>query len=141
MIYIPESEKIYFQNISCYFSEVISNYSNGRYRSAVVILYSVVICDLLLKLNELVDVYNDKKAKILLDKVDEIRNSKENSKSKWEIDLVEQIYKETRLLDIVTYQNILHLRDHRNLSAHPALNENYELFEPSKEITICHTYT
>lgn len=138
MVYIPESEKIYFQNIKCYFSEVISNYSDGRYRSAVVILYSIVICDLLLKLNELVDVYNDNEAKKLLDNINEARYSKENSKSKWELDLVEQIYKETNLLDLATYKNLIHLRDHRNLSAHPALNENYELFEPSKEITVCH---
>ncbi|SFP63415.1 hypothetical protein SAMN02910344_01924 [Ruminobacter amylophilus] len=140
MIYIPESEKIYFEKTQRYFSEVISSYSDGRYRSAVVILYSVVICDLLLKLKELSDVYDDKQANLILSEIDDNRQSKDNSisKSKWEKDLVEKIYKQTNLLDDATYTNICHLKDHRNFCAHPSLNENYELFEPSKEMAICH---
>ena len=46
-----------------YFSEVLSCYSSGSYRSAVVMLWSVVICDLLFKLNYLEELYEDKNAK------------------------------------------------------------------------------
>ena len=57
MVYLPDSEDIYFAKTKEYFSEVISNYASGNYRSAVVMLYSVAICDLLFKLKELCDMY------------------------------------------------------------------------------------
>lgn len=50
MIYLPEADEIYFANTRDYFKEVISSYGSGNYRSATVMLYSVVICDILLKL-------------------------------------------------------------------------------------------
>lgn len=59
MIYIPEVDDIYFQKTREYFDELLSSYANGNYRSAVVMLYSVAICDLLFKLQELADMYND----------------------------------------------------------------------------------
>lgn len=49
---------------------------------------------------------------------------------------MDNIYKKTELLDLEAYTNLNHLYDHRNFSAHPALNENYELVAPSKETTI-----
>ena len=38
-IYIPETNEIYFAKTKEYFNEVLSSYSNGNYRSAVVMLY------------------------------------------------------------------------------------------------------
>ena len=100
-------------------------------------LYSVAICDLLFKLQELKDMYNDTVANEILKEVDKSRNEHDNkAKSKWEKELVDNIYKKTELLDLEAYTNLNHLYDHRNFSAHPALNENYELVAPSKETTI-----
>ena len=48
-----------------YFSEVMSCYTAGSYRSAVVMLWSVAICDVLFKLQNLVDLYGDEKAKAI----------------------------------------------------------------------------
>ncbi len=56
MIYLPDSDSIYFAKTKEYFNEVISSYANGNYRSAVVMLYSVAVCDLLFKLKELCDI-------------------------------------------------------------------------------------
>ena len=65
---ITLAEKIYHQKTKEYFDEVISSYHNGNYRSAVVMLYTVVVCDLVFKLNDLKDIHNDQKAiKILQD--------------------------------------------------------------------------
>ena len=47
------AQKIYSPKSREYFKEVISSYVNGNYRSAIVMLYSVCICDLLFKLQEL----------------------------------------------------------------------------------------
>lgn len=138
-IYIPESEQIYFPKTRAYFEEVLSSYANGNYRSAIVMLYSIAICDILLKLQELKDMFNDPIAKEILREVNEMRNAHDNkSKSRWEKELIESVYRKTKLLDLESYTNLNHLYDHRNFSAHPALNENYELITPSKETTIAH---
>lgn len=136
-IYIPEIDEIYFSKTREYFQEVLSSYASGNYRSAIVMLYSVTICDVLFKLQELKDMYNDTVAIRILEKVEKTRTNSD-SKSKWEKELLDQVYKETNLLDLEAYTNLMHLYDHRNFSAHPALNENYELISPSKEITIAH---
>ena len=137
MIYIPEEENIYFSKTNEYFREVLSNYANGNYRSAVVMLYSVVICDLLFKLQELSDMYNDTVAVEILQEVEKCRNPGDNkSKSRWEKEFIDSIYRKTELLDLESYTNLNHLYDHRNFSAHPALTDRYELISPSKETTI-----
>lgn len=137
MVYIPEVDDIYFAKTKEYFNEVISNYANGNYRSAVVMLYSVAICDLLFKLQELSDMYNDTVAKEILHEMEKSRNPGDNkSKSRWEKEFVENIYKRTELLDLEAYTNLNHLYDYRNFSAHPALNDRFELISPSRETTI-----
>lgn len=137
MVYIPEVDDIYFVKTKEYFNEVISNYANGNYRSAVVMLYSVAICDLLFKLQEMSDMYNDTVAIEILHEMEKSRNPGDNkSKSRWEKEFVENVYKRTELLDLEAYTNLNHLYDHRNFSAHPALNDRYELISPSRETTI-----
>lgn len=136
-VYLPEIDDIYFKKTKDYFQEVISSYSIGNYRSATVMLYSVAICDILFKLQELKDMYNDTVADAILSEVDKSRSEHDNkSKSKWEKEFIDNVYKKTKLLDLEAYTNLNHLYDHRNFSAHPALNENYELVAPSKETTI-----
>lgn len=136
-VFLPETEEIYFSKTKEYFQEVISSYSIENYRSATVMLYSVAICDLLFKLQELKDMYNDTVADEILHEVEKSRNEHDNkAKSRWEKELVDNVYKKTELLDLEAYTNLNHLYDHRNFSAHPALNENYELVAPSKENTI-----
>lgn len=138
-IYIPEADEIYFSKTREYFQEVLSSYSVGNYRSAIVMLYTVAICDILFKLQELADMYNDTVAKQILAEVEKCRNANDNkSKSMWEKELIDHVHKKTSLLDLEAYTNLTHLYDHRNLSAHPALNDNYELISPSRETTIAH---
>lgn len=138
-IYIPEAEEIYFSKTKEYFEEVLSSYASGNYRSAIVMLYSIAICDILFKLQELKDMFNDSVADGILQEVDKMRNDHDNkSKSRWEKELLDNVFKKTKLLDLEAYTNLNHLYDHRNFSAHPALNENYELIMPSKETTIAH---
>ncbi len=136
-IYFSEIDDIYFPKTKEYFQEVISSYSIGNYRSATVMLYSVAICDILFKLQELKDMYNDTVAEEILKEVEKSRSEYDNkAKSKWEKELIDNVYKKTELLDLEAVTNLNHLYDHRNFSAHPALNENYDLIAPSKETTI-----
>lgn len=138
-VFIPEEENIYFPKTREYFKEVISSYSNGNYRSAIVMLYSVVICDMLLKLQELKDMYNDTIASNLLDFYEKnAKKLKSGSKSAWEKDFVEKIHNETELLDFEAYTHLNHLYDDRNFCAHPALDREFELISPNKETTLSH---
>lgn len=131
-LYLVDAENIYFSQIRNYFKEIISSYDNENYRSAMVMLYSTIICDLLLKLKELSDVYNDSTAESLLNEINKERIRAGDSS--WEHKLVEKIYKSTELLSAESYTIIKHIHDLRNFSAHPAMNEDYDLISPNKEI-------
>lgn len=130
-------DKVYSPLTKKYFHEVINSYDNGNYRSAVVMLYSVVIADLLLKLKELEDMYDDSVAKSILQLVNKNRENKE-IKQKWETELINKIYRETTLIEDADYVNIIFLYSQRNLSAHPTLNINYDLFSPNRETVAAH---
>lgn len=131
------SEKIYHSKSKEYFQEVIQSYINGSYRSATVMLYSVVICDLIYKLKELEQRYGDLKAQKILQDIEKIRD-KDDMSSEWETKLVEMVYNRTRLLEKHDFVNIQQLKQHRNLSAHPVLNELDILFKPNQETVRAH---
>ena len=134
---IIEIDNIYNPKTKEYVQEVITSYSIGNYRSAIVMLYSAAVCDILFKLQELKDMYNDTVATEILEEVEKGRNNLDKkSKSRWEWDLIEAIYKKTSLLDDESYNNLEVLYRYRNFSAHPAMNDNFELIAPSQEMTI-----
>lgn len=128
-----DAQKIYSPKTREYFKEVISSYANGNYRSAIVMLYSVCLCDLLFKLEELKDMYNDSTAKGILHAI-ELNKTNSNSKSSWEKELVDEIKNKTELLDLEAYTNLNNLYGYRNLSAHPVLNGELNLISPPKEV-------
>lgn len=135
-LYLMNAGDIYFPQIKNYFREIVSSYDNGNYRSAIVMLYSTIVCDLLLKLKELSEVYSDEKAEKMLEYVEKQRKAK--NKSAWEWELIEKIYKETELLNDETYTMVQHIYDLRNFSAHPALTDDYELISPTPEMTVAY---
>lgn len=115
-----------------YFSEVLSCYSAGNHRSAVVMLWSVVVCDLLFKLQHLVDLYGDAKAISILAEIGQMQQDNERSPV-WETKLVESVAEQTQLLDIAERENLLHLQRQRHLAAHPVVNANFQLHRPNRD--------
>ena len=115
-----------------YFSEVLSCYSAGNYRSSVVMLWSVAVCDLLFKLQNLVDLYGDAKAKDILTEIGKLQEDNERSPI-WETRLVESVAEQTQLLDIAERENLLHLQRQRHLAAHPVVTANFQLHRPNRE--------
>jgi len=115
-----------------YFSEVLSCYASGNYRSSVVMLWSVAVCDLLFKLQNLVDLYGDAKAKDILADIGKLQQDNERSPI-WETKLVESVADQTQLLDIAERENLLHLQRQRHLAAHPVVNANFQLHRPNRE--------
>lgn len=136
MLYLVNADNIYFPQIKEYFREIISSYDNGNYRSAMVMLYSTIVCDLLLKLKELSDVYNDTTAENLLNDINKERRKEGNSS--WEWKLIKTIKENTELLSDESYTMIAHVYDLRNFSAHPAMNDEYELISPTPEMTVAY---
>lgn len=53
-----------------HFKEVLSCYYSGNLRSAVVMLYATVICDMIYKLERLSSEFNDNRAQQILDEVE-----------------------------------------------------------------------
>lgn len=115
-----------------YFAEVLSCYMSGNYRSAVVMLWSVVVCDLLFKLKNLVELYGDNKAKTILEEIGKLRRKNERS-SEWEWKLVDQVAEQTQLLNTVELENLRHLQKQRHLAAHPVVNANLQLHRSDRD--------
>ena len=93
------AERIVDTRTKEYFREVYSSYANGNFRSAIVMLWSVVVCDVLYKLDELRNMYGDKVAESILKEIED--QQKKNPKSpEWEISLVEKVRDRTNLLDV-----------------------------------------
>ena len=118
------------------FKEVLSSYVIENYRSAIVMLYSVTICDLIYKLIDLRDIYGDNKAEAILSEVSSF--SDETTRKNWERTLIEKIHKRTDLLSQESCDAIERLHQVRNYAAHPTFSASFELSVPSKEATIAH---
>jgi len=126
------SEKIHYGKTKDYFQEVLSSYHNGNYRSAVVMLWSVAICDIIYKLENLVDIYKDKSANLILSDITDIQR-KDPKSPLWETELIKKTHEDTNLLDNSEYLNLVYLQNQRHLSAHPILDSDRVLHTPNKE--------
>lgn len=120
-----------------YFKEVSGSYASGHYRSAVVMLWSVVVTDLLYKLDQLSTAYTDSIAISILEEVEKTRTNNPKSPD-WERLLVERINERTQLLDPPDFANLVALQKHRHLSAHPILSSSETLYHPNKETARAH---
>lgn len=130
-------DKIYNGKTKKYFQEVISSYYNGNFRAAIVVLYSVVMADIIYKLETLRDVYGERNAEVILKTVNTLIQSDPLS-ARWEKGLLDGIKGANGFFDISTHENIRHLRELRHLTAHPALDQGGDLYLPSKyEVASC----
>lgn len=131
------SERIQNPHTAEYFAEVLSCYYSGNMRSAVVMLYSTVICDLIYKLEELWDTYADEGAKKILDEIE--KQQEDNPKSTaWESDLPKECAKTKKILTDADLSNFLTLQQLRHLCAHPVLKGDKTLYKPNADIVLGH---
>ena len=113
-------ENIQNNNTKVYFNEVYQTFVNGNYRSSIVMLYSVLICDLIYKLRDLRDIYNDSKAKKILEEIEALQAANPKSPD-WETKLIESISSRMTILEPSDIVAIESLQKFRHLSAHPVL--------------------
>jgi len=131
------SEQIYSGKTREYFNDVISSYYSGSYRSAVVMLYSIVIADLLFKIEELKDLYEDQAAIEIISDLTSMQSKNPNS-PEWESKLIELVKEKTNLLEPADFLHITTLQKHRHLCAHPIITQNFELYTPNQDTTRAH---
>lgn len=117
-----------------YFREVFTSYASGNYRSATVMLWAVVVCDLLFKLEEMKSVYQDKIAEEVLERLKKSQAAQPDS-PRWELELLDLVHARTQLLEDHEHRSLQELQRHRHLAAHPILKQNYELLTPTPEAT------
>jgi hypothetical protein len=131
------SQKINSEKTKEYFKEVSSSYFNENYRAAIVTLYSVVINDILIKLEVLDEIYSDSVAKAILDETRTFQESNPTN-ADWERDIVEKVKIRTSLFDNIDYAHIQALRNDRHLCAHPVIDKDDKLYTPNKETVASH---
>lgn len=120
-----------------YFSEVLSCYYSGNLRSAIVMLYATVICDLIYKLEDLKNIYSDKSAAKILQDLE--KQQKENPKNTdWERDIPEKCKDANKILTTADYSNFCSLQQLRHLCAHPVITDTKELYRPNSDIVLGH---
>lgn len=116
-----------------YFEEVWVSYKNKNYRSTVVMLYTIVICDLIFKLSDLRDIYNDSKAEKILNDLNAEKELNPVS-PEWENKLIRKSFEEAKLLEGDLFTHIEALKKYRNLCGHPTLNSLEVLYKPNREL-------
>jgi hypothetical protein len=126
------SERIIDQRTREHFIEVSRSFSNECFRSSIVMLWSVVICDLTYKLQTLRDMYSDAGAGRLLQDVEAKRATNPNSPD-WELFLLDEIFKRTQFLEVGEHTQLQGVQKLRHLSAHPVVTSSSLLFSPTKE--------
>lgn len=120
-----------------HFKEVLSCYYSGNLRSAVVMLYATVICDMIYKLERLSSEFNDNRAQQILDEV-EAHWEQNPTSPDWETSLPKKCWDAHKILDAASHSNFEALQKLRHLCAHPAMKGNRELYQPSSEIVLGH---
>lgn len=120
-----------------HFKEVLSCYYSGNLRSAVVMLYATVICDMIYKLERLSSEFNDNRAQQILDEV-EAHWEQNPTSPDWETSLPKKCWDAHKILDAASHSNFEALQKLRHLCAHPAMKGNRELYHPSSEIVLGH---
>ncbi|QXR18465.1 hypothetical protein EGK58_010155 [Acinetobacter variabilis] len=126
-------EKIVDKNSKENFLEVYKCYEAGCYRAAVGLLWSVVVTDIVSKLQKVEIDFNDSTAHKLLT---EIKEKQERKETDWEKSIVEDVHKRMKFFDQDTYENLLHLQKKRHLCSHPLVQEtDNKLYTPTPEET------
>jgi len=124
------AEKIVDPRTKEYF-QVYRSYVGGIYRAALVSLWTVIICDLVFKLQELSDL-GDETAFSILEEIKAMQQANPTS-PEWEKKLLEEINERTNFLERFEYDCLLYLQKRRHICAHPVLTRGEILFTPTKE--------
>jgi len=125
-----------------YAGEAIASYSAGAYRSAIVSTWIAVVLDLHQKIRYLDEEYNDPAARKCIEKINKIRNNDDKKQiAAWEREILINAYKDIKIVSEVEYEHLERIQQDRHRCAHPALDKDGFLFQPSPELVRNHIRT
>ncbi|HFU3706323.1 TPA: hypothetical protein ACGO7G_001978, partial [Streptococcus suis] len=99
--------------------EVVDNYERGYYRSAIVVLYTTILYEILKQLENLRDFYNNKSAEEIIEKIENQKNNNPKSPS-WEGMLIDEL-KSRNFITSNDYKDLEEIQRFRNYGAHPII--------------------
>ncbi|NEO73389.1 hypothetical protein [Moorena sp. SIO3H5] len=133
---------VHDQTVRAYLEESIASYSVGAYRSAIVSIWTAVVYDLYQKVRYLDEQYGDKAAKICIESIDKIRKSPDKKQvSTWERTILKDGYEKIKMFTLTEYEHLERIQQDRHRCAHPVLDSDGFLFQPSPELTRSHIRT
>ena len=129
-------------NIRAYAGEAISSYSAGAYRSAIVSIWIAIVYDLYQKFRILSEEYHDKAAKQNIEKIDEIRNNPDKKQvATWEREILKDARDQVKMITNLEYEHLDRIQQDRHRCAHPVLDSEGLLFQPTPELARTHIRT
>lgn len=130
------------ENIRAYAGEAIASYSVGAYRSAIVSIWIAVVYDLYKKFRELSEVFDDLAAKRCIEEINKIRNNADKKRvTAWERTILDNAFNDVKMLTSIEYDHLDRIQQDRHRCAHPALDSEGFLFQPSPELARTHIRT
>ncbi len=130
------------ETVRAYVAEAIASYSVGSYRSVIVSVWIAVVYDLYQKIRLLSEQYGDKAAQQCIEETDKIRNSPDKKQvSAWEREILTKAYKNIKMLTLTEYEHLDRIQQDRHRCAHPVLDSEGFLFQPSPELSRSHIRT
>lgn len=130
------------ENIRAYAGEAIASYSAGAYRSAIVSIWIAVVYDLYQKFRYLDEQFGDPAAKQCLQEIEKIRKNPDKKQvSAWERTILDKAFNNVKMLTSIEYEHLDRIQQDRHRCAHPVLDAEGFLFQPSPELGRSHIRT
>ncbi|NES06314.1 MAG: hypothetical protein F6K22_27965 [Okeania sp. SIO2F4] len=129
-------------NIRAYAGEAIASYSAGAYRSAIVSIWIAIVYDLYQKFRILSETYHDKAAKQNIEEIDKIRNNPDKKQvASWEREILKNARNKVQIITNLEYEHLDRIQQDRHRCAHPVLDSEGLLFQPTPELARTHIRT
>ncbi|NET43404.1 hypothetical protein [Okeania sp. SIO2B3] len=129
-------------NIRAYAGEAIVSYSAGAYRSAIVSIWIAVVYDLYQKFRIISETYRDEAAQKSIERIDKIRNNTDKKQvASWERNILKDASDEVKMITNLEYEHLDRIQQDRHRCAHPVLDSEGLLFQPTPELARTHIRT
>jgi len=126
-------------NVKAYAKEAIDAYLAGAYRASIVSIWIAVVYDLYQKIRYLAEQYDDKAAKQCFKDIEGIRNNPDKKQvSAWEREILKKSYEKIHMTTEIEYEHLDRIQKDRHRCAHPVLDSEGLLFQPSPELVRAH---
>ena len=117
-------------------AEAITCYKAKAFRSCVIATWLAIVFNYIHKLQEL-KLAGDKEAKVILDELETIRvNNDVSGSGDFEKKLLDVAKDKFELISIDEYKDLKNLYNTRNRCAHPSINIDEEIYQPTPELAL-----